>query len=151
MTAIGHGVTALERASGSGGARASETSKGTRIELGGGVEASMLADPHPDCHSTVALQPGRRSEPVARAVLSRPSSWLPFLDTVTAFLLEHRGAATDRRAASFHSRHVRATVTAASPDACTSVPKRERQVGSGRLSLGRANASVRRRCPWLPQ
>jgi hypothetical protein len=24
--------------------------------LGGGVEASMLADPHPDCHSTVALQ-----------------------------------------------------------------------------------------------
>ena len=56
MTAIGHGVTALERASGSGGARASETSKGTRIEWGGGVEASMLADPHPDCHSTVALQ-----------------------------------------------------------------------------------------------
>jgi hypothetical protein len=29
----------------------------TRIEWGGGVEASMLADPHPDCHSTVALQP----------------------------------------------------------------------------------------------
>jgi len=57
MTAIGHGVTTLERASGSGGARASETNKETRIEWGGGVEASMLADPHPDCHSTVALQP----------------------------------------------------------------------------------------------
>jgi hypothetical protein len=32
-----------------------------------------------------------------------------------------------------------------------SFSKRERQVGSGRLSLGRANASVRRRRPSLPQ
>jgi len=62
MSVFGHGVTAVGRASGSGGAMASETSRGTRIEWGGGVEASMLADPHPDCHSTVALH-ARRGEP----------------------------------------------------------------------------------------
>ena len=57
MTAIGHGVTALGRASGSG-------VQGRARRAGGrgssGEEASRRrcsADPHPDCHSTVALQP----------------------------------------------------------------------------------------------
>jgi hypothetical protein len=34
------------------------------IEWGGGVEASMLADPHPDCHSTVALHRACRGRAV---------------------------------------------------------------------------------------
>ena len=55
MTAVGHGATAPARASGS--ARVSETSTGPGDRRGSrGEEASMRAGPHPDCHSTVALQ-----------------------------------------------------------------------------------------------
>jgi hypothetical protein len=67
MSVFGHGVTAVGRASGSGGAMASETSRGTRIEWGGGVEASMLADPHPDVFRPSPYTPGA-GNPMAQAV-----------------------------------------------------------------------------------
>jgi hypothetical protein len=51
MRAAGHGVTTLGLASGSARASERSTGRGSR-----GEEASVLAGPRPDCHSTVALQ-----------------------------------------------------------------------------------------------
>jgi hypothetical protein len=63
MRAAGHGVTALGLASGCGS--------------GDRDEASVLAGPHPDCHSTVALQrrraPRLRLATTARAFARRPT------------------------------------------------------------------------------
>ena len=47
------GCRPVPRRTAPGGCKGERDEQGTRIEWGGGVEASMLADPHPDCHSTV--------------------------------------------------------------------------------------------------